>query len=100
MRRALRCDGVIPQYGPLGQQPGPADARAVRAWLTEQGAAEGFDVIADGETPAGDAGEAAATVAAWADAGCSWWLETRWEARDQMRDRLAAGPPGGRKARR
>ena len=44
--------------------------------------------------------EAAATVAAWADAGCSWWLETRWEARDQMRDRLAAGPPGGRKARR
>ena len=38
-------------------------------------------------------GRGRATVAAWAQAGCSWWLETRWEARDQMRERLAAGPP-------
>jgi alkanesulfonate monooxygenase SsuD/methylene tetrahydromethanopterin reductase-like flavin-dependent oxidoreductase (luciferase family) len=93
MRRTLRCDGVIPQYGPLGYEPAPAEARAVRAWLSDHGAADGFDVIADGETPAGDTGAAAATAASWAEAGCSWWLETRWEARDQMRERLAAGPP-------
>ncbi len=91
MRRALRCDGVIPQYRTA--QPGPQDAGAVRAWLTEQGIPAGFDVIADGETPADDATAAAASTAAWADAGCTWWLETRWETRDQMRDRLAAGPP-------
>ncbi len=93
MRRTLRCDGVIPQYGPLGHEPDPADARAVRAWLSEHGAADSFDVIADGETPAADPDAAAATAASWAHAGCSWWLETRWEARDQMRERLAAGPP-------
>ncbi len=93
MRRTLRCDGVIPQYGALGHEPQPADASAVRDWLSEHGAAAGFDVIADGETPAADPAAAAAVAASWAQAGCSWWLETRWEARDQMRERLAAGPP-------
>jgi alkanesulfonate monooxygenase SsuD/methylene tetrahydromethanopterin reductase-like flavin-dependent oxidoreductase (luciferase family) len=91
MRRALRCDGVIPQY--RATEPGPRDAAAVRAWLAGQGKPAGFDVIADGETPADDAAAAGAATAAWANAGCTWWLETRWEARDQMRDRLAAGPP-------
>jgi alkanesulfonate monooxygenase SsuD/methylene tetrahydromethanopterin reductase-like flavin-dependent oxidoreductase (luciferase family) len=91
MRRALRCDGVIPQYRTAA--PGPEDAAAVRAWLTEQGVPAGFDVIADGETLADDAAAASATTAAWADAGCTWWLETRWQARDTMRARLAAGPP-------
>jgi alkanesulfonate monooxygenase SsuD/methylene tetrahydromethanopterin reductase-like flavin-dependent oxidoreductase (luciferase family) len=91
MRRALRCDGVIPQYRTA--EPGPPDAAAVRAWLTGQGKPAGFDVIADGETPAYDAAAAGVAAAAWANAGCTWWLETRWEARDQMRDRLAAGPP-------
>jgi alkanesulfonate monooxygenase SsuD/methylene tetrahydromethanopterin reductase-like flavin-dependent oxidoreductase (luciferase family) len=91
MRRALRCDGIIPQY--RAAEPGPQDAAAVRGWLTEQGIPAGFDVIADGETPADDAVAAAAVTAAWAEAGCTWWLETRWAARDEMRDRLVAGPP-------
>jgi hypothetical protein len=91
MRRVLRCDGVIPQYA--AEEPSPQDAVAVRAWLTEQGRPDAFDVIADGETPADDPAAAAATVRSWADAGCTWWLETRWKARDQMRRRLEAGPP-------
>ncbi len=95
MRRALRCDGVIPQYRVAGREPEPADARSALDWLAEHDAAADFDFIADGETPADDAGAAAATVSAWAEAGCTWWLETRWEARDQMRDRLVAGPPRG-----
>ncbi len=95
MRRALRCDGVIPQY--RATEPGPRDGAAVTAWLAEHGAGTGFDVIADGETPADDASAAAATTASWAAAGCTWWLETRWEARDQMRARLAAGPPRPRR---
>ena len=90
MRRVLRCDGVIPQYR---QDPAPADARSVRDWLTESGKAAEFDLIADGETPAGDPAAAAAAIGGWAEAGCTWWLETRWEARDQIRERLVAGPP-------
>ncbi len=93
MRRVLRCDGIIPQYAPADGEPGPGRAAEVRQWLTGQGLPADFDVIADGETPAGDAAAAAAAVAPWAAAGCTWWLETRWEARDQFRERLAAGPP-------
>jgi len=93
MRRALRCDGVIPQYRLAGREPQADDARAVCAWLAEQGARDGFDVIADGETPAADPPAAAATAASWAEAGCTWWLETRWSSPQTFRDRLAAGPP-------
>jgi hypothetical protein len=93
MRRVLRCDGIIPQYVPADGEPGPGHAAEVRQWLTGQGLPAAFDVIADGETPAGDPAAAAAAVAPWAAAGCTWWLETRWEARGQFRERLAAGPP-------
>ncbi|HEU5419156.1 MAG TPA: LLM class flavin-dependent oxidoreductase [Streptosporangiaceae bacterium] len=95
MRRVLRCDGIIPQYSLDGREAGPADARAVRDWLTEHDIPPGFDMIADGETPAGDPAAAAEQVAPWAQAGCTWWLETRWAGGPgQMASRLAAGPPG------
>ncbi len=100
MRRALRCDGVIPQYRLPGREAGPGDARAARDWLTEHGARPGLDVVADGETPAGDPAAARAQVAGWAQAGCTWWLETRWGVQEDLadplapiRERIEAGPP-------
>jgi alkanesulfonate monooxygenase SsuD/methylene tetrahydromethanopterin reductase-like flavin-dependent oxidoreductase (luciferase family) len=99
MRRVLRCDGVIPQYEGLGDDARPEDARAVRAWLDERGGS-GLDVIAEGETPADDPAAARGKVTDWAEAGCTWWLETRWEMPHgsaermaEVRERLAAGPP-------
>jgi len=102
MRRVLSCDGVIPQYQFDGDRPAtPDDARAVRTWLSEHGARPGLDMVADGETPAADPAAATALVTPWAEAGCTWWLETRWEmphdSADRLREvrqRLAAGPPG------
>ena len=100
LRRALRCDGIIPQYDLDGREPGPDDARALAGWLADHEAKPGFDIVADGETPAQDRAAAAAVVGPWADAGCTWWLETRWEMphdsaerMSQVRERLAAGPP-------
>ena len=90
MRRVLRCDGLIPQFA---DEPTASGVAAARQWLTEQGKPAGFDIILDGETPADDPAAAAATVSRWAAAGATWWLETRWEQRDQMPERLAAGPP-------
>jgi alkanesulfonate monooxygenase SsuD/methylene tetrahydromethanopterin reductase-like flavin-dependent oxidoreductase (luciferase family) len=93
MRRVLRCDGVVPQYDLGGRDETPDDARALREWVIEQGADPAIDVIAQGETPGDD-------PAAWAEAGCTWWLETRWELPHhsddrmrQVRERIAAGPP-------
>jgi Luciferase-like monooxygenase len=110
MRRTLRCDGVIPQFRDEPEAGdaaggGPAQIVAMRAWLAEHGAPDGFDVIAEGQTPAGDELAAAATVAPWADAGCTWWLETRWGGSEDLperisdsRERIAAGPPSRAKA--
>ena len=99
MRRVLRCDGIIPQFEVEGREPGPDDARAARDWLTAHGAGPGLDMVAEGETPADDPAAAAAHLAPWADAGCTWWLETRWEmphdSPERMREiteRIAARP--------
>src|SRR5262245_23576728 len=72
MRRVLSCDGIVPQYDLGDREETPEDARAVREWLIERGADPAIDIIAQGETPGSD-------PAAWAAAGCTWWLETRWE---------------------
>jgi hypothetical protein len=71
----------------------------VRAWLDEREGSD-LDVVAQGETPADDPAAARAKVARWAEAGCTWWLETRWELphgsterMEQVQERLAAGPP-------
>jgi alkanesulfonate monooxygenase SsuD/methylene tetrahydromethanopterin reductase-like flavin-dependent oxidoreductase (luciferase family) len=91
MRRARRCDGVIP-----ANVDTPAAIREMRAWLD----APGLDVLAEGETPGDDPAAAAAIVAPWAEAGCTWWMETRWamphhsaDRLREIRDRIAAGPP-------
>jgi alkanesulfonate monooxygenase SsuD/methylene tetrahydromethanopterin reductase-like flavin-dependent oxidoreductase (luciferase family) len=99
MRRVLRCDGLIPQFADE-EHAGPDGARAARAWLAEHGAAPDLDVVTDGESPADDPAAAGALVAPWAQAGGTWWLETRWGGLDdlpdrlrQMRERIMAGPP-------
>jgi alkanesulfonate monooxygenase SsuD/methylene tetrahydromethanopterin reductase-like flavin-dependent oxidoreductase (luciferase family) len=98
MRRVLRCDGIVPQYEGEG---GPAAVAPLRAWLDKHGARPGTDIICDGETPAGDPAAAREIVRPWREAGCTWWLETRWEmphdSAERMRqitERIAAGPPG------
>ena len=104
MRRVLRCDGLLPVVMRDGDfaETTPDDIRAMTAWLAERGGmGEGFDVVMEGETPHDDAARARDIVAPWAEAGCTWWLDARWamphdasERMAQVRERLAAGPPG------
>jgi alkanesulfonate monooxygenase SsuD/methylene tetrahydromethanopterin reductase-like flavin-dependent oxidoreductase (luciferase family) len=100
MQRVLRCDGIVPQYQLADRESAPDDARAVRAWLSERGARPDLDVISEGETPPDDREAGSSQVSAWAAAGCTWWLETRWGEADDLaarvevfRQRVAAGPP-------
>jgi hypothetical protein len=60
----------------------------------------GYDVVWEGTTPAGDRDAAAASVAEWAEAGVTWWLEADWSMTgdaaaiaEGCRRRLRAGPP-------
>jgi alkanesulfonate monooxygenase SsuD/methylene tetrahydromethanopterin reductase-like flavin-dependent oxidoreductase (luciferase family) len=95
MRRVLRCDGILPQFGE--GQGTPQLLAELTAWLADHDADESFDVIAEGETNGATAAE---TVRPWAEAGATWWMETRWEmphdSAERMREvdeRIAAGPP-------
>jgi alkanesulfonate monooxygenase SsuD/methylene tetrahydromethanopterin reductase-like flavin-dependent oxidoreductase (luciferase family) len=103
MRRVLRCDGILPVVMREGQfsETKPEDIRAMLAWMRKRGGAgPGFDVVMEGETPADDPAKTAEIVQPWLDAGCTWWIEARWqmpnESGDRMREvreRLEAGPP-------
>jgi len=103
MRRALRCDGLLPVRSAAGELHAvtPDDVREMRRWVQDNGGLRpGFDVVVEGETSAADPKAARAQVAPWAEAGCTWWLEARWEMPHespermrQVRERLQAGPP-------
>jgi alkanesulfonate monooxygenase SsuD/methylene tetrahydromethanopterin reductase-like flavin-dependent oxidoreductase (luciferase family) len=103
MRRVLGCDGILPTTKDAGGNHRPLsqdEIRAVSAWLAEN-SAEGkrFDIVVEGETPADEPNVAASMVRPQAEAGATWWMETRWMApRNEQglaifRDRVRAGPP-------
>jgi hypothetical protein len=104
MRGVLRCDGLLPvcidtegEFRPTTHE----DIPSIWRWFGERGKTrESFDVIGEGETPTDDAARAASVVTPWAEAGCTWWIETRWqlphesdERMREVRQRLSAGPP-------
>jgi hypothetical protein len=91
----IRCGFVLPG-GTATEQL----SQALLAGQAGHGAAAGLDMISEGETPAAGPAAAATAVAPWAQAGCTWWLGTRWELPhdseerlQQVHERLSAGPP-------
>ena len=111
-RRAARWDGVFPigRDLSLSEMLSPAQMRDVLAHtLAGREHAAPFDVAHAGITPgkdrAQDAAQEAETVAQYAEAGVTWWLEQinpwafGWDGRgpwplEAMRARVLAGPPG------
>ena len=93
MARALRWDGILPQTGPGPLSP--EAVAAVRAWLGERRSLDGYDIVVEGVTPAGDAAAAAAAVEPYREAGATWWIESNWSTWDvaSQRARIDAGPP-------
>lgn len=100
MRRALHWDGCLPYkktaenpYAPLDA----ADVSELRAWATaNQKGDRRFDIALEGTTPIGEAQAAIEQVQSLAEAGATWWIESRWEEAndvDRIRQRIAQGPP-------
>jgi alkanesulfonate monooxygenase SsuD/methylene tetrahydromethanopterin reductase-like flavin-dependent oxidoreductase (luciferase family) len=87
------CDGLFPLMRRQGNEFRLATPDEVRGMRTEfvaaGGRAEGDLVLwAPGEHPR------AADVAAYEDAGVTWWLGDSWKVPlDELRERIAAGPP-------
>src|SRR6266487_2818797 len=100
MQRALRYDGLLPtKLNADGSQAEvtPADIQAMKAYAMEHRDPETpFDIVWEGETPADDREQAQSLVRPWAEAGATWWMESRWgnpTRLDEARARIRQGPP-------
>jgi alkanesulfonate monooxygenase SsuD/methylene tetrahydromethanopterin reductase-like flavin-dependent oxidoreductase (luciferase family) len=97
-RRAARWDGAFPHYRDGSGYPMmPLEAvRDILAFVAGQRAKTApFDVVVRNKAPSGDNARDAATAAAYAGAGVTWWLEGV-EGRDSaeaMQARIRQGPP-------
>lgn len=99
MRRAVCRQGIIPTgLGDLATPVGVDELRALVAWVGERRRrTDGpFDVVVEGVLPADDA-EARDRVGRLADAGATWWIESRWdvvhETPQSLLERIRQGPP-------
>jgi alkanesulfonate monooxygenase SsuD/methylene tetrahydromethanopterin reductase-like flavin-dependent oxidoreductase (luciferase family) len=105
-RRAARWDGMFPLFktAPDEEKEELRQLRAAVAYVQARRERETpFDVVCTGVTP-GDAPEAAGTVARYAEAGATWWLEClipfrfgagfedTWPV-EALRERVLQGPP-------
>lgn len=101
MRRALRYDGLLPNVmQPDGSIrmgiPTPEEISAMREYIRANRKEDTpYDVIVEGETPGDDRQAAIAAVQTYAEAGATWWLESRWTESDleAVRTRIRQGPP-------
>ena len=100
LRRAARWDGVIVSdmsEGSDDEGTPPTAVAGVTAWMRENRASAGpFDVIAEGITSGVNLAADRTKLEPLADAGATWFIESRWEA-DQsvktLRERIRLGPP-------
>jgi alkanesulfonate monooxygenase SsuD/methylene tetrahydromethanopterin reductase-like flavin-dependent oxidoreductase (luciferase family) len=100
MRRALRWDGCLPFKSTPENPYAPLDATDVselRAWATaNQTDDRRFDIALEGTTPIGDHAAGIGQVQPLAEAGATWWIESRWDdpgGVEAIRERIAQGPP-------
>ena len=95
MNRALRYDGLL-AYTTRGEVT-PEDIRAMKAYVEENRSQDTpFDIIWEGETPGDDPERAAQIVRPFAEAGVTWWIESRWAPPNEpedLRARIRQGPP-------
>ena len=99
MRRVLRYDGLLPNKIPDGDAPAaitPEDVRAMKAYIDEHRTqTSSFDIVQEGETPGDDRERARGIVYPYAEAGATWWTESRWSFPpiEELRRRIQQGPP-------
>jgi probable F420-dependent oxidoreductase len=100
-RRAAQMDGVMPERGG-GELLEPSELREALAFVAEERERQGieadrpFDVLAAGYTDQAGSATARETVAAYEEAGATWWIERFHAGRGPLewtRERVREGPP-------
>ncbi len=98
MRRALRCDGLIPnKMNAEGKFVDvlPEDVREMKAYIgANRTLATPFDIVVDGSTFGMSPKEVADKLTPWVEAGATWWIESRYGVpKDEVIARIRQGPP-------
>ncbi len=100
LRRAARWDGVIvsDMSGASEDEAAtPAVVSEIAAWMAEHRAGnDPFDIVIEGLTSGADHAADRATLEPMAEAGATWFIESRWEedqSVDTIRERIRRGPP-------
>src|SRR5215471_6829094 len=82
MRRVLHYDGLLPYKITDDHVPAtviPQDIKEMKAYIdTNRTQTTPFDIIQEGETPGEDLEQAREIVHPYAEAGATWWTESRW----------------------
>lgn len=96
LRRAARWDGVLPRSWGAGPIT-PAVLREIAEYIARHRTADTpFDICKYGLTEGKDLAQERARVQEFAAAGATWWIDEIFTGRgtlQQMRQRIAAGPP-------
>ncbi|GLV53882.1 luciferase-like protein [Dictyobacter sp. S3.2.2.5] len=93
-RRAAQWDGVFPLMP--GRDLTPDDFREILGYVhAHRTQTTQFEVVAGGLTSGTDKAQDVAQVAAFAEAGATWWLESFYPQHTlgQVRQRIHQGPP-------
>jgi alkanesulfonate monooxygenase SsuD/methylene tetrahydromethanopterin reductase-like flavin-dependent oxidoreductase (luciferase family) len=103
MARALRYDGLLPTVLDAKRQHQPVTAKnvvAMAAYIKNHRSTDDpFDIVLEGETLGDKPKEAANKIRPLANAGATWWIESRWaaprndEGLQTVRQRIEQGPP-------
>ena len=97
--RAAKWDGIIATDKSSGndEKPISPDVLArISAWMKEHRKSAGpFDIIVEGTSSGTDHAANRAMLDPLAEAGATWWIESRWEDEtpDSLRGRIQRGPP-------
>ena len=100
LRRCARWDGIIvsdKSGASDDEQATPQVVAGVAAWMAEHRQSSGpFEIVVDGLTSGIDHAADRAMLAPMAEAGATWFIESRWESdqsADTVRERIRRGPP-------
>jgi alkanesulfonate monooxygenase SsuD/methylene tetrahydromethanopterin reductase-like flavin-dependent oxidoreductase (luciferase family) len=99
LARAARWDGVIvsDRTGGEDQELTATAVAEVVKWMADhRSSMDGFEVITDGVTSGSDRPADRAQLEPLAEAGATWFIESRWEddqSAETLRERIRLGPP-------
>lgn len=98
MARAAKWDGIIPcvSNGPFHSHT-PQDIYEIRNWMiAHRRDSTPGEIVLEGVSPGDDPAWVESDLQPLADAGATWWIESRWEAPNDvetLRRRIRQGPP-------